>query len=35
LEIDLIGQEDFDYLVDVIFATDRHQIPKGVVEVIL
>ena len=35
LEIDLIGQEDFDYLVDVVFATDRHQISKGVVEVIL
>ena len=35
LEIALIGQEDFDYLVDSVFATDRQQITKGVVEVIL
>ncbi len=35
LEIALIGQEDFDYLVDAVFATDRQRIPKGVVEVIL
>jgi hypothetical protein len=35
LQIALIGQEDFDYLVDSVFATDRQQITKGVVEVIL
>ena len=35
LEIALFGQEDFDYLVDAVFATDRQQAPKGVVEVIL
>ena len=35
LEIALIGQEDFDYLVDTVFATDRQRIPKGVVEVVL
>ena len=35
LGIDLFGQEDFDYLVNVVFASDQHQIPKGVVEVIL
>ena len=35
LEIDLVGQEDFDYMVNTVFATDRQRIPKGVVEVIL
>ncbi len=35
LEITLIGQKNFDYLVDTVFATDRQRIPKGVVEVIL
>lgn len=35
LEIALIGREDFDYLVDTLFATDRQRIPKGVVEVTL
>jgi len=35
LGIDLFGKEDFSYLVDVVFASDQHQIPKGVVEVIL
>jgi hypothetical protein len=33
LEIDLIGQEDFDYMVNTVFATDRRQVSKGVVEV--
>lgn len=35
LQIALIGQEDFDYMVDTVFATDRQLIPKGVVEVML
>jgi hypothetical protein len=35
LEIDLIGREDFDYMVNTVFATDRRRISKGVVEVIL
>jgi hypothetical protein len=35
LGIALIGQEDFDYMVDTVFATDRRWIPKGVVEVVL
>lgn len=35
LEIALIGGEDFDYLVDVVFATDRQHLSKGIVEVLL
>ena len=35
LQIALIGQEDFDFMVDTVFATDRKRIPKGVVEVVL
>ncbi len=35
LSIELFGQEDFNYLVDVVFASDQRQIPKGVVEVVL
>jgi len=34
LEISLVGQEDFDELVNVFFATDRHGTPKGMIEVI-
>jgi hypothetical protein len=34
LEIDLVNQEDFDVLVEEFFATDRHSVPKGMVEVI-
>jgi hypothetical protein len=35
LGTDLLEQEDFDRLVDVVFATDQHQVAKGMVEVIL
>ena len=35
LQIALIGQEDFDFMVDTVFATDRKWILKGVVEVVL
>lgn len=35
LEIALIGGDDFDYLVDTVFATDRQHISKGIVEVLL
>jgi hypothetical protein len=35
LEIALIGQEDFDYMVETVYASDRQWIPKGVVEVLL
>jgi hypothetical protein len=35
LELSLVNQADFDMLVDKFFATDRHLVPKGMVEVIL
>jgi hypothetical protein len=35
LEINLVNQADFDFLVEKFFATDRHSIAKGMVEVIL
>jgi hypothetical protein len=35
LEIALIGQEDFDYMVETVYASDRQWILKGVVEVLL
>ena len=34
LEINLVNQADFDLLVDNFFATDRHSVGKGMVEVI-
>jgi len=34
LEIHLVNQADFDLLVERFFATDRHSVPKGMVEVI-
>ena len=34
LDIALLGQADFDELVNVTFATDRHGTPKGLLEVI-
>ena len=34
LELSLVNQPDFDLLVDVIFATDRHSVSKGMIEVI-
>lgn len=35
LEINLVNQADFDFLVEKFFATDRHSVAKGMVEVIL
>ena len=35
LEIDLVRQKTFDFMVNNVFATDRQWMPKGVVEVIL
>jgi hypothetical protein len=34
LEINLVNQADFDFLVEKFFATDRHSVAKGMVEVI-
>ena len=34
LEIALVGPEDFSELVNVIFASDRHGAPKGMIEVV-
>jgi hypothetical protein len=34
MEINLVNQADFDFLVEQFFATDRHLVPKGMVEVI-
>jgi len=33
LEIELVNQEGFELLVEIFFATDRHRIRKGMVEV--
>jgi hypothetical protein len=33
LQVAVIGQDDFDFMVDTVFATDRKSTPKGVVEV--
>lgn len=35
LDIHLVDQEDFTLFVELIFATDRNQVRKGMVEVIL
>ena len=35
LEMNLVNQADFDVLVETFFATDRHLVNKGMVEVIL
>jgi hypothetical protein len=35
LEISLVTQEGFSLLVDTFFATDREQVPKGMVEILL
>lgn len=35
LELSLVNQVDFNLLVDNFFATDRHSVAKGLVEVIL
>ena len=34
LEINLVGQADFDMLVQQFFATDRHSRSKGMVEIV-
>jgi hypothetical protein len=35
LEIDVVDQDNFNFLVDNIFVTDRDRVPKGMIEVIL
>ena len=35
LEIDVVDQDNFDFLVDKVFVTDRDRVPKGMIEVIL
>ena len=35
LELSLVNQDDFDLLVETFFATDRHSIAKGMVEIAL
>lgn len=35
IEIQLVRQARFDMLVENFFATDRHSIPKGMIEVLL
>ncbi len=34
LETNLVNQADFDLLVDKIFATDRHAVANGLVEIL-
>ena len=34
LEIEIVKQPDFELMVNTIYATDRHAVPKGVVEII-
>lgn len=34
LELSLVSQPDYDLLVEEFFATDRHAIPKGMVEIV-
>ncbi len=31
--MDLVEREDFDFLVERLFATDRLQVPKGMIEI--
>ena len=35
LDIALLDQDGFDDLVERVFATDRHSVPKGMIEVVL
>jgi len=35
LELSLVNQADFNLLVEEFFATDRHSVAKGMVEVVL
>jgi len=34
LDISLVRKDAFELLVEIIFATDRHRVPKGMIEVI-
>jgi hypothetical protein len=34
LQVDVVNQEQFDYLVGQVYASDRDRIPKGMLEVI-
>lgn len=34
LELSLVDQADFELLVSVVFATDRHSVGKGMVEIV-
>jgi hypothetical protein len=34
LDLDLVTVSDFSFLIERIFATDRNDVPKGLVEVI-
>jgi hypothetical protein len=34
LDIDLVRQDGWDRLVETVFATDRHDNPKGMIEVV-
>lgn len=33
LQLDLVEQRDFDIMVEVVFASDRSAVPKGMIEV--
>lgn len=35
LELKIVRQKQFDFLVNIMFASDRAMVPKGIVEVIL
>lgn len=35
IELQLVNLADFEHLVEYFFATDRHNIPKGLIEVLL
>jgi hypothetical protein len=35
LDINVVRQLDFDFLVDMQFATDRDLVPKGIIEVMI
>ena len=34
VEIKLVSQTDFDYMVETVFGSDRDMVPKGVVEIV-
>jgi len=35
LDLAIVRRKDFDRLVNVVFASDRHDTPKGMLEVVL